>query len=920
MAPGGTRDTGVRDFLKRWGRAFARDDGVAGIVIAILVSIVAFSALAVFMAKFSGPMRETPRVERTNASAGVIEDAILVYLNINRTLPCPDTDAVPDGLADTCNASGTTAGTLPWATLELGRSDAVDGYGTFYSYAVSAEAKDVCVSVGSDFDAGVDPTYTGEVLTSDELEVRLTSQSAGEGTYLPFVVFSHGANKLGGISSSGTAYGNPVSGSDEEDNAGAAPSAIFSGPYNTSSGASYFDDIVFAPTTAKLEAQCEGNTPSGQVNADISEPFTNGIDADKLESSPGGDAPTATTDSDGNPVASLTTTSSYFISAASFRFDASEKPLYIATEWTPDPDSTAASPTATGFSIITRATGVPTGDVLAQGITFRISGNVDADGEAGALDILNDGASLTPTVSGTFQLRSARKYLIEVYDNGNSVWMKVEQEDDPANRAYAYVDTGDVDNTGTQRVYFVNGANLVSYIDNVMVGVPMLAMDTYGTGYAHAGNGVNGTSSGVFTIEGWFKPRALPGTGQQATLIAKWNANSLANSSFRLFMTEGGALSLSVGSGTTTIDTETLGVSLVAGEWVHLAVSYDAGAVVLYKNGRAAARLSNVLAGAAIRAPNARFVVGATWNSASGGSYQNIYNGVVSDVRVWDVARSSFQVLQWYNHRLPLLNSAAALTNLIVNWRFDLESGGFSSTAVDRAPNMTGGTDADGVLAGGAAYVVTRLLDFRTISTDICGPGDISVTGNRVGPYRCDFRDAETGTIAGENLGGLVTFYGKVWGPGGGSDTDGAGTTIWDGGGGGFAGGLFLNNGNGLAITAGTGGAGGTTSGNGVTSFADQGTPRLQGTRGTRAANNADGASGGATATSMLTSELDASTTRGRIPGCIPAIGLVGNACTDPYFSVSGGPTLNPHFGYGGDADGGGLFINGQDGLVVLFW
>ncbi len=914
----------MRHFLKRCTCAFARDEGVAGIVIAIIVSIVAFSALSVFMAKFAGPTREVPRAQNTAVHASVVQSSILVYLNVNNTLPCPDTDATPDGQSNSCNASGTTSGTLPWRTLGLSRDDALDGYGTFYSYVVSAEAKDVCVSVGSDFDSSVDPTYTGELINSDELEVRLTTQAAGEGTYVPFAVFSHGPNKLGGISASGTAYGAPLSGSDEEGNADDTPTVIFSGPYDATNGSDYFDDAVFIPTTSKLQSQCEGNTPSGQANADISEPFTNGIDPDKLESSPSG-APTEATDSDGNAVASLSTTASYFISAASFRLDASEKPLYIATDWTPDPDSTSATPTAAGFSIITRAAGVPTGDVLAQGITFRVSGNVDADGEAATIDILDNGTSLAPTVVGgaTFQLRSARKYLIEVYDNGNSVWMKIEQDDDPANRAYAYVDAGDVDNTGDQRVYFVNGANLVSYIDNVIVGTPMLAMDTFGTGYAQAGTGVNGTSSGAFTIEGWFKPRALPGTGEEATLIAKWNANSLANSSFRLFMTEGGALSLSVGSGTASIATETLGTSLTAGEWTHVAVSYDTGDVVLYINSKAVNRLSNVLSSAAIRAPNARFAVGATHNSASGGSYEDIYNGAVSDVRVWNVARSSFEILQWYNHRLPLVNSATSLANLIVNWRFDRESGGFTSATVTRTPDMSGGTDANGTFGGNAAYVVTKLVNFRTVSTDICGPGDISVAGNRVGPYRCDFRDAETGTISAENLGGLSTFYAKVWGPGGGSDTDGTGTTIWDGGGGGFAGGLFLNNGNDLDITAGTGGAGGTTSGNGVTSFADQGAPRVQGTRGTRASNTADGASGGATAsgTGILTSEVDNSATRGRIPGCVPAISVLGAACTDPYFALSvGDTTLYPHFGYGGDADGGGLYINGQDGLVVLFW
>ncbi len=901
--------------LKSLTRALSRDDGVAGVLIAILVSIAAFSALAVFMSKYVGPHREITRLQRSDANAGIVQEAIFAYLNVNGTLPCPDTGTAGDGTADTCNSSGTTAGTLPWRTLGLSREDAVDGYGTFFSYIVSATSKDVCVSVGNDYDSSAAREYTGEYISNTELEVRTIGSTDGTGAYLPFVVFSHGPNKLGGISSSGTAYGNAVTGSSEAANNGSAPTDIFTGPYNTGSGTSYFDDVVYAPTVAKLQAQCEGNTESGQMNTDLIEPFNGAIDTTKLATS-ATTPPTYTTNSSGSGVARFSATTSYLVSASTFRFAVNERPVYISTEWTPDPLSSGA--TTAGFSIVTRSGGDPTSD---PGITFRFGGGtISSGGTANSLDILNDNTSVTPVTSGTFSLITARTYRLEVYDNGSSVWMKITQTDDPDNTAWAYELSLTADYTG-HRIVFVNGANTVSYIDNVLVGTPMLAMDTFGTGYAATTvNNRNGTSTGEITLEGWFKPTTLPGSGQEATLISQWNSNSLTSSSFRLYMGQDGALSISLGDGTTT-DTEALGVSLIAGEWAHLAITYDgagagAGTLIVYKNGSRSASLSNVLAGAAIRSPNTRFAVGANYD---GTTYINIYDGLVADVRVWDAVRTATNITTWYNHRLPLAASATDNTGLVVNWRFDLESGGFGSGSVDRAPDTSGNNDADGALGGTtvARFVAARRVDFRTISSAVCGPGMFSTNGNRIGAYRCDFREDTSGSgtypIPGEDLGGLATLYVKAWG--GGSGVDSAGPAApYDGGGGGFAGGLFLNSGANLSIDVGAGSSSASNPQDGGDTVADQGSTTITGA-GATGNNNSPGTAGGGSASNTLNSETGSGS--GRLPGCIPAISSEPDACTDVYYATTGGPESLP--GYGGDAPGT-YGLPGRDGVLVLLW
>lgn len=908
----------MRIFLKRSLRALARDEGVAGIVIAMVISIAAFSSLAVFLSKHSGPSRALPRVEQTNARADLLKSAVLTYVIQNSTLPCPDTTATPDGLSDTCNPTGTTSGVLPWRTLGIGRVDALDGYGTFYRYVVSAEAKDLCESVGSDYDGTAAAQFTGEVITSDELEVRTTAQAAGEGAYIPFAIISHGENALGGISASGTALPTPFAGSSEATNATAAPTSIFTGPYNTGADAAYFDDVVITASVPALKDICEDLTPAAQANTDLYDPFSGAINPDMLEAS-AVDAPTYTTDADGNGVAQLTTTDSYLVSAAEYRLATNERPVYISADWTPDPLSTGASDA--GFSIITRADGTPTGDLDNPGITFRFGGG--AFGAGASLSILNDGVALTTTpLAPTFNLIAAETYKLEVYDGGNTVWMRVTQKNSPTNTAYASATTGVVDLTGNQRVVFVNGANTTSYIDEVTVGFPMMALDTLGAGYAYTSTNDNGTDTGVLTLETWVKPRAFPATGQTATLVSSWMASNLANSAFRLFIDEDGDMSLSLGRGVVTIDTRELGVRLTADTWSHLAVTYNAGALVVYKDGARVSSFTGVLTGAGIRTDNnARFAVGAHW-TGSGTTFTSIFNGSFSDVRVWNDVRTAAEIQEWHDRRLPLVNTATELTNLVMNWRLDISSTGVAPTNAPLGPDMAGSLDSAGTIGPtttSAVYGTERSVYFRTLSTEICGPGLFSVNGNRQGPYRCDFRESTTGTtsytIQGVDIGGVTTMHAKAWGGGGGVDTTAPPN---NGGGGGFGSGMFVNTGVNLAIRIGTGGTGAATGGAGLLTQLTRSGLTIRGNAGAAGTNTLDGNAGTGLATGAINPvTAHAAAAANRRPGCVPTIAVVGDPCADPHYAATGAPVAEP--GYGGDASGADG-LNGQRGALILLW
>lgn len=895
--------------------SLAKDDGAAGLIAVSILVVVAFSTLSIFLAQYAGPTRDLEKIVESGGRQSVVEASLMVHFHQVGNVPCPDTDQ--DGLEDACSGGGTTSGTLPWRTLGVAREDAVDVYGSYYTYIVADSAQEFCISVPNDYDTNADPQFTGETVTFDDLRVRQSSADAG-GRFIPFAVVSHGKNRLGGIAASGNiANSSPASGSNEEANASANPTLLYSGPSSTDSD-SYFDDSVWAPTTSELEKVCEELTTEGELNADLAESFDGedgDVDQDKFETANAG---TEVQQENGQAVFPDATT--FMTTAAARIFSAMEQPYYISAEWTPD-----AAATNGGFSIVTRAEATPTGGVFDPGITFRF---FDGTGAAGAntISIMDDGVQVAGFTSTdtTFNMSFGETYVLEVYDNGSEVWMQISQKSDLSNRASAYSTGVTGDRTGT-RIAFVNGTAFESRLDELVVGRPMLAMDTNGTGHAQAsGNGENDSTTGSVTLEGWFKPRSLPSGSNTATLISQWDSAQLTRSSHRLFMSSSGALSLSLGDGTVTTDTESLGVSITTGEWTHVAVTYDDeatyGAITVYINGSLARTItgtatSPILAGNPIRLAQEQFMVGADHagvNAANlvGDHAQNHFDGLISDVRVWDDVRTDIEVVTWYDRRLPIVDADPALDNLVVNWRFDLESGGFAATQVEDRPSTIGD---DGDLVMGASWAGALLNTHRTISTDVCD-------GMRVGAFRCDFRGAVTNlVILGENLGGIATFYAKAWGGGGGADLAGGASPPNDGGGGGFAGGLFLNTGGNITLTVGAGGASANAGGNGVASFLDQGAQRVTGARGNAGTNAGDGNAGTGSSTGTLLNVIIAPTVASvnRRPGCEPAIAVMGDPCSDQHYTITGAPVAEP--GYGGD--GPQLdHASGQTGAVILLW
>jgi len=487
------------------------------------------------------------------------------------------------------------------------------------------------------------------------------------------------------------------------------------------------------------------------------------------------------------------------------------RPVYVASVWTPNATATS---THAGMSIATRATladldsGTPT-DIFDQGtergVTFRFyqpdafaaNDNIaNTTGRANTISILSSDAAPVTSGADTYQLINGATYLIEAYDSGTDVWMRITQRDDAANTAVVHTSTTEDSLDGEQRVVFINdfdtgGTTSVSYIDDLVVGLPMLALETGpAAGIARTAAAANGTTAdGNLTLEAWVKAKSLPAAGERSAIISQWDTTGgNGDQSFRLYLDgdNEGKLAFDIGtSAGVTPNVESFGLGFIPAleAWSHVAVTFDNtnNRVRFYLNGELSRTASSSAAATTgVRQAQEPLSVGASLANAT--TADDFFDGNISDVRVWSSVRAAAEVRDNFQRRLSVAGSESA-SGLVVNWVFDRESG---TVGEDQDVQAAPSSAADGQLTD-AAYVPVLAQYYRPLSTSFCP------AGTRVGPYQCDFRTSSTSGLTSSLTipNNLVGVYAKVWGAGGGG-YDNTGFTYDTGAGsGGFSQGLM---------------------------------------------------------------------------------------------------------------------------------
>ena len=126
------------DFIKLPLYSFKYKEGFTLVEMAVVVAIMAV-LMAMGLATATSVMQNTQRTA-TKEKLAFAKDALIAYFLTNKQLPCPDTgsnvgntgrDGLENRTAGNCTAG---IGTVPYLSLGISRSQALDGYGNFITY------------------------------------------------------------------------------------------------------------------------------------------------------------------------------------------------------------------------------------------------------------------------------------------------------------------------------------------------------------------------------------------------------------------------------------------------------------------------------------------------------------------------------------------------------------------------------------------------------------------------------------------------------------------------------------------------------------------------------------------------------------------------------------------------------------------
>jgi hypothetical protein len=759
---------------------------------------------------------------------------------LNAVLPCPDADVPPNGVADGTTTCTATTGVIPWQTLGLSEEDVIDSYGNYFTYAVSAtlSSRQVCTSVTSSYDT-TDTEYTGTLNNVTDTEARTSSQTAGQGTPYYYAFISHGKNGLGAIARSGSRRAAPVSAAENQNcpvsntlpttNANCSSHSaltIFTGPPQADS-ATYFDDTVFIGSTEQLTKMCQGLAPGrGPATAEISEGFTNtnvGALPSSFDTGSAVGAAVAQSTASGNANDRVLQFSgaNAVVRTSTTAFNNAERARYISFEWRP---TTLGASSTAGISVGLRSTitnrnattAVSTFDAdiyntgSNDGITIRFFEDV-ANNANGTTDNFIyicdnttsgcDGASnlatsdtVAATDDETIRINAGTAYTVEAYDDGTNVWGRITEVGNTANRAVVALTTLPVaqqDLGGNNEINVINYSNGIVEIDDLLLSRGSMAAHFDGSdARVNTAADNHDTTTGDITLEAWIRPESLPTGSNRSVLISKWTDGGMASAqAYRLSLLEGGSLSLDLagdtpagGIVTTSVNFGNYAASI--GRWDHIAVTYSKTeqAAKLYVNRDLVSTASVTTfatgTGGGINDGSANFSVG---GESDGVNTVNEFTGDITDVRVWNMARTATSIFSTYNRRLGLTSGSES--GLIVNWPLDRDVGtSFASPVATVTSASTAG--AAGVFNGATVVAVQQQYFPVFASASFCASG--SAQGTVSGAYQCDYRfPAQSTNITVPN--NLAAIYIKAWGGGGG----GYYFSTFDstGGGGGFSGG-----------------------------------------------------------------------------------------------------------------------------------
>lgn len=186
--------------------------------------------------------------------------------------------------------------------------------------------------------------------------------------------------------------------------------------------------------------------------------------------------------------------------------------------------------------------------------------------------------------------------------------------------------------------------------------------------------GIDVSSNTKLTVEAWCNLEALlPGN---STIVIKENTDcmSSADIAYWMYINSTGYLVFHLGNGTSFTQVTTTN-PIPLDEWHHLSGTWDGSTIRVYIDGieEATGSLSGSLD---VVNDAGEMNIGNRWYC-----YRQPYDGIIDELRIWDVDRSEQEILDNMHRELP---NPSLETNLIAYYKFNQGSG---TTAYDSGPN-----------------------------------------------------------------------------------------------------------------------------------------------------------------------------------------------------------------------------------------
>ncbi len=241
-------------------------------IVVLIVSIMLSMGLAAFNTQITNAALSTTAKRQT-----ALKDALAGYLVRNNRLPCPDTDndgqenrTTPNDVTTACSSK---FGTIPYVTLALSRSEALDPWENLFSYAVSNTMPRNNWTITANFLPGNGGDFTvNDRQTTNPFATTLIANN------VVAVIISHGINGDGAYTTKGTRNILPVAGTNDDELTNTTVSATYiKRPFSNVALGTFgtFDDIVLAISAEDLLAQAkrEGSmlSPEAQTQKSLSD-------------------------------------------------------------------------------------------------------------------------------------------------------------------------------------------------------------------------------------------------------------------------------------------------------------------------------------------------------------------------------------------------------------------------------------------------------------------------------------------------------------------------------------------------------------------------------------------------------------------------------------------------------------------------